>query len=143
MSSVACKEILVVDDSESIRQCLCTTLTRAGFDVRVCGDGVQACEEIAANPPDIVISDWQMPNMGGGELCKWVRDRDTLGYIYFILISAHEQFLNGVDGLTAVADDYLEKPIKTNELVARIRCGQRILGLERRLRNANTIQIAD
>jgi DNA-binding response OmpR family regulator len=140
MTSVDCKEILVVDDSDSIRRYLNVTLSRVGFNVRVCSDGTQACWEIESNPPDFVISDWQMPNMDGGELCKWVRSRDTVDYIYFIMVTAHERFFNVVDGLNAGADDYLQKPIQANELMARIRCGQRILGLERQLRslvNAN------
>ena len=78
MTSVDCKEILVVDDSDSIRRYLNVTLARVGFNVRVCSDGTQACWEIESNPPDFVISDWQMPNMDGGELCKWVRSRDTV-----------------------------------------------------------------
>lgn len=140
MSSVDCNEVLIVDDSDATRRYLNVTLERAGFSVRVCSDGTQACWEIESNPPDLVISDWQMPNMDGGELCKWVRERGASGYIYFILITGHERFFSAVDGLNAGADDYLEKPVSANELVARMRCGQRILGLERQLRslaNAN------
>lgn len=143
MKSVECKDILVVDDSDSIRRYLKLTLERVGFSVRVCSDATEACWEIQSNVPDFVISDWQMPNMDGGELCKWVRARDseTTDYIYFILITAHERFFNVVDGLNAGADDYLQKPIKANELMARIRCGQRILRLERQLRS--TIESKD
>jgi len=144
MTSVDCKEILVVDDSDSIRRYLNVTLERVGFNVRVCSDATEACWEIESNPPDFIISDWQMPNMNGAELCQWVRSHNSPDYIYFIMVTAHERFFNVVDGLNAGADDYLQKPIQANELLARIRCGQRILGLERQLRslvNANDVVV--
>ena len=144
MTGVECQKVLVVDDSDSIRRFLNVTLERAGFEVRLCSDAMEACWEIESDPPDLVISDWQMPNMDGGELCKWVRSRDPADYIYFILVTAHERYFSAVDGLNVGADDYLQKPIQTTELIARIRCGQRILRLERQLRalvNANAASV--
>lgn len=126
-------DVLVVDDAESIRQYLKVTLERAGYHVRVSSDASEACWEIEANPPDYIISDWQMPNMDGAELCQWVRSSNCPGYIYFIMMTAHERAFDVVDGLDAGADDYLQKPIKLNELLARLRCGERILKLQRKL----------
>jgi DNA-binding response OmpR family regulator len=128
------RDVILVDDSEAIRRYLKITLERARYNVRVCNDAADAISEIEASPPDFIISDWQMPNMDGGELCKWVRNHDLPHYIYFILVTAHERVFDVVDGLDAGADDYLQKPIEVNELLARMRCGARILQLERQLR---------
>lgn len=128
------RDVLVVDDSEAIRRYLKVTLERAGYRVRLCSDASEACWAIDSDPPNYVISDWQMPTMDGAELCKWIRDHDLPNYVYFILITAHERVFDVVDGLDSGADDYLQKPIKINELLARLRCGERVLELERRLR---------
>ncbi len=134
MSTENLRDVLVVDDADSIRRYLKVTLERAGYQVRLCSDASEACWEIDSNPPDYIVSDWQMPNMDGAELCKWVREHELPNYIYFILMTAHERVFDVVDGLDAGADDYVQKPIKINELLARLRCGERILELERRLR---------
>lgn len=129
------RDVIVVDDSEAIRRYLKVTLERARYDVRVCSDASEACWEIETRAPDFIISDWQMPNMNGSELCRWVRNHQLPHYIYFILVTAHERVFDVVDGLDAGADDYLKKPIQMNELLARMRCGERILKLERQLRS--------
>ncbi len=134
-STSPCRDILVVDDSEMIRRYLKVTLERDGYEVRTCSDASQACWEIDSRPPDYVLSDWQMPNMNGVELCQWVREQHISQYIYFLLMTAHTRVFDLVDGLDAGADDYVQKPIKINELLARLRCGERILKLERRLRS--------
>jgi len=133
MSATTLGEILVVDDAESIREILQVTLERAGYSVRLCKDATEACAEIASKPPEYIISDWQMPNMDGAELCQWVRAQNFPNYIYFILITAHEQRFGVVEGLDAGADAYVQKPIDVEELLARLRCGDRILELQRRL----------
>jgi sigma-B regulation protein RsbU (phosphoserine phosphatase) len=130
------RDVLLVDDSEAIRRYFKITLERARYNVRVCSDASEACFEIESSPPDFIISDWQMPNMNGSELCKWVRSHELPHYIYFILVTAHERVFDVVDGLDAGADDYLQKPVEMNELLARMRCGERILKLERRLRSS-------
>jgi len=134
MTSKDIRDILVVDDSDTIRRYLKVTLERAGYHVRVAADAAEACGDISDSTPDYIISDWQMPKMNGADLCKWVRDANLPSYVYFILVTAHERVFDVVDGLDAGADDYVQKPIKVNELLARLRCGERILRLERRLR---------
>jgi putative two-component system response regulator len=73
-----------------------------------------------------------MPEMTGIELCKHVRAEDLPGYVYFILLTAHDQPDDIVNGLTAGADDFVTKPFHPSELVARIRTGERVLSLETR-----------
>lgn len=133
-------DVLVVDDSATIRRYLKVMLERAGYQVRLCSDASEACWEIDSNPPDFVVSDWQMSHMNGAQLCRWVREHDLPKYVYFILVTAHERFFDVVDGLDAGADDYVKKPIKINELLARMRCGERILRLERQRQVPNCPQ---
>ena len=107
MSNEKPRDILVVDDSDAIRRYLKVTLERAGYNVRVCSDASEACWEIDSNPPHCIVSDWQMPNMDGAELCQWVRSHDLPHYVYFVLITAHERVFDVVDGLYQKAFDTL------------------------------------
>ncbi len=129
-----CYDILVVDDSTTSRRYLQATLEDEGYHVRVCGDASEACWEIDSNPPDFILAEWELPNMDGADLCRWVRDRQIPTCIYVILMTGHKRVLENVDKFDDGADDHVQKPIKFTELLSRIRCGERILKLERRLR---------
>jgi sigma-B regulation protein RsbU (phosphoserine phosphatase) len=135
--------VLVVDDCPSIRDYLKLMLEKNGYEVRLSSDAAEACWQIASNSPDFIVSDWQMPSMDGAALCKWVRNREPQEYVYFILMTAHERFFDAVDGFDSGADDYVQKPVKLAEMLARLRCGQRILKLERRLRNPECAATTD
>ena len=80
----------------------------------------------------LIVSDWEMPNMNGLELCEAVRSEDFDGYVYFILLTTHGRPQDIIDGLSAGADDYVTKPFESAELKMRIRSGERILALETR-----------
>jgi DNA-binding response OmpR family regulator len=69
-----------------------------------------------------------MPCIDGAELCQWGHSQHGLGCIYFIIMTPHRKF-NLLDGLDAGADEYLQKPIRVHELMARLRGGKRILQL--------------
>ena len=91
------------------------------------------------DPPSLVISDWMMPGMDGLELCSRIRSRDKPGYTYLIILTARHKKEDLVKGLEAGADDYLVKPFDDEELRCRIKIGERIIHLERRiLQLANT-----
>ena len=127
------REVLVVDDEPATAKLIKLYLEKSGFQVRMCSDASQACWEIASRPPHFIISDWSMPNMDGGALCEWVREHSE-DYIYFILMTAHEKFFDSIDGFDAGADDFLRKPIDSGELRSRLKCGERILQLQERLK---------
>ena len=129
-----CRDVLVVDDAETIRRFLKVSLEREGYSVRVAEDASEAQKAVLEQLPHYIISDWQMPNMTGGELCEWLRKQSLPSYVYFILVTAHDKAFDLIDGLDAGADDYVKKPLNVEELMARLRCGERILNLERRLR---------
>jgi len=80
----------------------------------------------------LVISDWEMPEMDGLELCRAVRSGALASYIYMILLTGHDQTQEKVVGLAAGADDFIAKPFNPAELLARVRTGERVLSLETR-----------
>jgi CheY-like chemotaxis protein len=94
-------------------------------------------ESIKKDIPEILITDWQMPNLNGLELCRRVRELDLPSYIYIILWTKLDELENLVLGLVAGADDYITKPYQRAELLARIKAGERIIQLERSLRQRN------
>lgn len=129
--------ILVVDDDIVSRSVMKKYLNKAGFEVITAGNGKEAISLFDENFCPIVLTDWMMPEISGPELCHILREKNTDGYIYILLITAKDSKTDIVSGLEAGADDYLTKPIHPAELIARIKTGIRILKLEQSLKNAN------
>lgn len=127
-------EILIVEDEPISRRMLQYTLRRWGYEVTTATDGREAWEMLQSpDPPSLVISDWMMPGMDGLELCSRTRSRDRPGYTYLIILTARDQREDVIKGLEAGADDYLIKPFDLEELRCRIKIGERIINLERRI----------
>jgi len=129
--------ILVAEDDLVSRKTLEKILKRAGYDVVTAANGKEALEIIQNRFFPIVITDWMMPEVTGPELCQSIRNNNFPGYIFIILLTAKDSKNDIIVGLEAGADDYLTKPVNHNELVARLKAGQRILELERALKKAN------
>jgi two-component system KDP operon response regulator KdpE len=110
--------ILVVDDEPQLARVLRTGLKTHGYEVRVAADGVSALETFGDWPPDLVITDLAMPNMGGLELCRRLRERSQLP---IIVLSVRGEEKTKVEALDAGADDYVTKPFGMDELLARVR----------------------
>lgn len=125
-------KILVVDDNDVSLALLEATLTRAGYQVQTARDGVEALERVRSQGLRLIVSDWEMPRLNGPELCKALRTDDLAGYVYVILVTSHTSAQEAVEGLSAGADDFVGKPFNPAELIARVRTGERILGLETR-----------
>ena len=110
--------ILVVDDEPQLARVLRTGLKTHGYEVRVAADGVSALETFGDWPPDLVITDLAMPNMGGLELCRRLREVSQLP---IIVLSVRGEEKTKVEALDAGADDYVTKPFGMDELLARVR----------------------
>jgi two-component system KDP operon response regulator KdpE len=110
--------ILVVDDEPQITRVLLRSLTAKGYDVRIAGDGDFALQTFHDWPASLVITDLAMPNMGGLELCRRLRE---ISDVPIIVLSVRGEEKTKVEALDAGADDYVTKPFGMDELLARIR----------------------
>jgi putative two-component system response regulator len=124
--------VLIVDDNEIAIEVLRGTLTEAGYCVRCAGNGREALEILRDGWCRLVVTDWDMPEMNGLELCRTVRAGDLPGYVYMILLTAHDRAEEKVIGLGAGADDFIAKPFDPAELIARVHTAERVLSLETR-----------
>ena len=113
--------ILVVDDQRANSEMLAEVLRKRGYDGVSLNSGHAALEEIARMRPDLVISDILMPGMDGYELCRTLRAQPATALLPVILVTTLDAQSERVPGLDAGADDFLTKPIKWEELFARVR----------------------
>ncbi len=125
-------QILIVDDDELALLMLECALVRAGYQVVTACNGRQALELLRQGDCRLVISDWDMPEMNGIELCHAIRSEDFNRYVYCILLTSHDSTQDAVAGLSAGADDFICKPFHPEELIVRVRAGERVLALETR-----------
>jgi len=119
----AMARILVVDDERALLDELRETLARAGHEVRCATNGAEALESIRAQAPDLVLSDIDMPKLGGYQLLSTLRSaHPELGEIPFLFLSKMAQPGHLIEGLELGADDYIPKPFEARELLARVAC---------------------
>jgi sigma-B regulation protein RsbU (phosphoserine phosphatase) len=130
---------LIVDDSRAQRRVLALQLQRWGYDVTEAASGGEALALCAATPFDIIISDWMMPGLTGVEFCREIRALPAEIYSYFILLTSKSDTAEITRGLEAGADDFLTKPFNGDELRARLRAGERIVGMQRQLVQKNQV----
>jgi two-component system KDP operon response regulator KdpE len=118
------KKILVIDDEPQITRVLRHSLTAHRYDVRTAADGVSGLDTFNDWHPDLVITDLQMPEMDGIELCRELRKVSSLP---IIVLSVKGEERTKVEALDAGADDYVTKPFGIDELLARVRAALRRL----------------
>jgi DNA-binding response OmpR family regulator len=111
------KNILVIDDTEDIRNLIATVLTNYGFTVREAPNGQLGVKMIAEEKPDLVICDVNMPAMGGYETLAVVRESSQTATIPFILMTGLVSRDGFRRGMVSGADDYLVKPFTPDELI--------------------------
>lgn len=127
--------ILLVDDDQTQRAIFRAVLERAGHTITEATTGSEAWALIKQGLFAMVITDWMMPDMDGLELIRKIRATPLPHYVYTIINSVRKDEADVIEGIEVGADDYLIKPIKPAEMLARVRVGQRVLTLERNLRN--------
>jgi sigma-B regulation protein RsbU (phosphoserine phosphatase) len=133
------RHVLVVDDSRAQRHMVSMQLRRWGYRVTEC-ESADAALDLCAGPDiDIIISDWMMPGMTGLEFCRKFRALGRESYGYFVLLTSKSEKTEIADGLEAGADDFLTKPVASNELRARLRAGERMLAMQAELLAKNKV----
>jgi len=113
------EHILIVEDDLPIAAFIQTILEREGFVTDVVDNGSHVLERIASKHPNLVLLDLMLPGSNGLQLCLAIRQLPT--YIPVIMLTAKDDFVDKVVGLEIGADDYITKPFKSRELVARVR----------------------
>jgi diguanylate cyclase (GGDEF)-like protein len=129
-------DVLVADDSATVRRMVSEIVARWGFSALEVADGTTAWRHLQApGAPRLALLDWEMPGMDGPELCRRLRDREALGasYTYVLLLTGRRDKLDLVAGMEAGADDYVTKPFDEHELRVRLRAGQRVVALQTEL----------
>jgi two-component system cell cycle response regulator len=133
-------KVLVADDSAIYRKLVEHTLSQDACSVAYANSGQEAIAIFEREQPSLVITDWEMPDFSGIELCQRIRaGSDSSRYTYVILLTSNADKQNVVKGLSAGADDYLTKPFDRGELLARVRVGRRLIDLHRQIEAKNRL----
>lgn len=110
--------ILIIEDDRNTAALLATYLEREGFATRSVHDGAEALALARRQPPDFVILDVMLPQLDGWEICRALR---ALSDVPILMLTAREEEIDRVLGLSLGADDYVVKPFSPRELVARVK----------------------
>jgi two-component system response regulator RegX3 len=114
--------ILVVDDEASYRDALSVALSAEGFSVETAADGVEALEKFERTRPAVILLDVMLPRVSGIDVCRQIR---ATSRVPIIMVTAKGSEIDAVVGLEVGADDYVAKPFRLRELVARVRAAIR------------------
>ena len=112
------QKILIVDDDENIAELISLYLTKECFETKIVYDGESALQAVDAFMPDLILLDLMLPGIDGYQVCREVRQKTQTPVI---ILSAKGEVFDKVLGLELGADDYMEKPFDTKELVARVK----------------------
>jgi two-component system response regulator MtrA len=126
--------VMVVDDDQDLAEMLSIVLNGAGMEVDLVGRGDQVLDVFASNPPDLVLLDVMLPGIDGIEVCKLIRENSM---VPIVMLTAKGDTHDVVLGLEAGADDYMVKPFKPQELIARVNTRLR------RITKVGTLKIGD
>ena len=132
-------QVLVADDSPIYRKLVEHTLSEKQYAVLFAKSGREAIDLFSEHQPSLVITDWMMPDLSGIELCEHIRSHTRQSYTYLIILTGITEKNKLVKGLAAGADDYLTKPFHSDELLARVGVGRRIVELHRQLEAKNLL----
>lgn len=131
--------ILVVDDQPSIAGLMSQLLTMRGYEVATAANVEQAEAEVRRHQPDLILSDVMMPGKSGYEFCRGLKDNPATRLIPFVLITGLSDSSDKVRGIEAGADDFLNKPVLAEELIARVKSLLRLKEFTDELENADSV----
>jgi two-component system cell cycle response regulator len=132
-------KVLVADNSRVYRKLVEDTLSERQYALLFAKTGREAMDLFSEHQPPLVITGWMMPDLSGIELCEHIRKQSLQPYTYLIMLTGITEKAQLVKGLAAGADDYLTKPFYSDELLARVGVGRRIVELHRQLEAKNVL----
>jgi DNA-binding response OmpR family regulator len=112
-------QLLVIEDDARVARSIARALRQEGYTVKIAGDGRSALTLALAEPFDLLIVDWMLPDLDGIQLVRRLRAAEMS--VPILMLTARDQIEDRVEGLDAGADDYLPKPFALSELLARVR----------------------
>ncbi len=115
------RHIIVVEDEADLADLIALHLQRENYGVEIFADGEAGLEAIRAKRPDLVVLDLMLPGIDGFEICRRIRRDESLAGMQVLMVTARSEEADVVTGLELGADDYLAKPFRPRELVARVR----------------------
>jgi CheY-like chemotaxis protein len=125
--------ILIVDDNPTNLKVLSRTLMEEGFDLAIATNGTEALEQIAEEPPELILLDVIMPGMDGFETCRCLKANPLTQDIPVIFMTALADTIDKVEGLSLGAVDYISKPFEAIDVLARVRVHLRLRAAQKRL----------
>ncbi|HEX9638092.1 MAG TPA: response regulator [Acidobacteriota bacterium] len=131
------KRILVVDDNSDIVRMVMMRLQQEGYATRGATSGREALQLLERELPDLVLLDVVMPGLSGFEVCQQIKSDPRTHHLPVVMLSARDSTGDKVHGLDQGADEYVTKPVRLVELVARVRALLRLKGLEQELAEKN------
>ena len=126
--------VLIADDDPRTARALTFLLQRHRYSVELAADGRTALDILTGpNPPNLALLDWEMPRLDGLHVVRALRSLRAERYTYLLMITARDEPQDIITAFEAGVDDFLSKPVDSAQLVARMRVGERVLALEKRL----------
>ncbi len=122
---MAQKNIFVVEDEEDILDLIRHHLSKEGYGVSTATNGMEAVKAIQRKPPDLILLDLMLPGMDGLDVCRMLKKNTKTDDIPILMVTAKDEESDVVTGLELGADDYIVKPFRMKELIARVRAALR------------------
>ena len=114
-------KIMIVEDDPDICEILSFNLDQQGYDVEIFHNGQKAMDSLQTTPPNLILLDLMLPGLNGMEFTRLIRTDDNLKNLPIIMITARSEEIDVLHGLEQGADDYITKPFRPKEVIARVK----------------------